>query len=207
MWCDVSLAWQLRFVFFFIIFNHNPCVVYLTSPTCPRHHRVSSRAWHQSVVYQCQRYRRHPSQIEPVLNHARPIRHFRISTWRYYHRLLGFCSSRVDLQGSAILRRMYTSHRKLKMKNEIVVHGTGPIATMLRSVIMSFSDISVEMERLFNSTKCQPDVVKHDHHSKHEIRQLFVAVACFIIVEVYIERMKPIICSIIYPDIAKRRLI
>ena len=27
----------------------------------------------------------------------------------------------------------YTSHRKLNMKNEIKVHGTGPIATMLSS--------------------------------------------------------------------------
>ena len=53
---------------------------------------------------------------------------------------------------------------------------------MLRSVIHSFSDISVEMKRLFNSTKCQPDVVMYDHHSKKDIRQLFTALGCFIIV-------------------------
>lgn len=60
---------------------------------------------------------------------------------------------------------------------------------MLRSVIHSFSDISVEMERLFNSTKCQPDVVMYDHHSKKDIRQLFTALGCFIIVwdEVFFE--------------------
>ena len=69
----------------------------------------------------------------------------------------------------------YSSHRKLKMKNEIRVLGYGPIATMLRSVITSFSDISVEMEKLFNSTKCQPELVSHDTTSRGTVRQLFIA--------------------------------
>ena len=91
--------------------------------------------------------------------------------------------------------------------NSVLVTGNGAIAKMLRRVLAVFSATDIELTQLFNSTPCIPTI----HVTDPEHYQLFegqiIWIIIFILSQSYVLRLRYIICSVVYPDVAKAKLI
>jgi len=110
----------------------------------------------------------------------------------------------VDTIGKGMIQE---SVREFSHSSRVLVHGSGTMARMLRRVLAVFAATDIELTQFFNSTPCMPEV--HILEPVFYTNFLFFVkiILMLCICESYLCRLRYVICSAFYPEVAKAKVV